>query len=328
MQFSFIAALAIGCLIIIIAAVAFFMLFPGGDDSGYLRSNIKNIVSSQRSPVPSSQKEGAPRVKNALKLLLKDDEKKSGTSELTLKKRLKYAQWKLPSSLFMLFEALISIGCVTAAYFAKLNLVLQIFALGIGPLFMNGILNFAVKKRFDAFDKDFPQFIMSLVGLLKTGVNPTAGLQVAAEGLEYGSLVKSETMLMIERLRFGVAEDKSIGSFGEDVNHPEIELFVQALLLSRRVGGTLSDTLERLAKQMRKRQFFRRAAHSAVAMQRGSIWFIIAIMFCLDLYLYLVQPEMVTGAWKNDFGWQVWQFGILLIVVGIIWVRKVTNIRV
>jgi tight adherence protein B len=158
-------------------------------------------------------------------------------------------------------------------------------------------------------------------------MNPMNALEAASAGMNEGALVKAEVDMMIERLRFGVSEDRSIGSFGEDIDHPEIELFVQALLLSRRVGGTLSDTLDRLAKQVRKRQYFRSAANAAVGMQRGSIWFIIAILCGLETYLYITFPETVTDALKDKVGWQVWQFAIVVILLGIFWVRQVTKIR-
>ena len=133
---------------------------------------------------------------------------------------------------------------------------------------------------------------------------------------------------MLERLRFGVSEDKSIGAFGEDIYHTEIELFVQALLLSRRVGGNLSETLDRLAKQVRKRQAFRATARAAVGMQRGSIWFILAIMVGMESYLYFVYPEGVVNALNDPIGWQVWQVGILVIIFGIWWVNQVTKIKI
>jgi tight adherence protein B len=189
-------------------------------------------------------------------------------------------------------------------------------------------LNRSIEKRFKAFDADYPQMLLSLVGLLKTGMNPMGALEAASKGLDDGSLVRQEIELMIERLRFGVSEDKSIGSFGEDIFHPEIELFVQALLLSRRVGGTLSDTLDRLAKQVRKRQYFRSAANAAVGLQRGSIWFILGILVSLEVYLYIVYPESITGAINDEFGWQVWQGSIVVILLGLYWVRQVTKIRV
>jgi tight adherence protein B len=158
-------------------------------------------------------------------------------------------------------------------------------------------------------------------------MNPIQGLKAASDGLEPGSLVKYEIDLMLERLRIGIPEDQSIGAFGEDIAHEEIELFVQALLLSRKVGGNLSDTLDRLARQVRKRQYFRSSAHHAVGMQRGSIWLILGFLVVLLGFMYMKAPEIISESIKDDFGWEIWQFGIILIIIGIVWIRLVTKIK-
>ncbi len=79
---------------------------------------------------------------------------------------------------------------------------------------------------------------------------------------------------------------------------------------------------------MRKRQFFRESAVAAVGMQRGSIWFILCIMVAMEVYLYFVYPQAITDAIKDSLGWQVWQVGIVAILLGMYWVRQVTKIRV
>jgi len=206
--------------------------------------------------------------------------------------------------------------------------VLQIIALLSGAVFMNWLLNRRINRRFERFDADYPQFLLAFVGMLKTGLNPIQGLQAAAEGLEEGSLVREEVQIMLERLRMGVSEERSIGSFGEDIHHPEIELFVQALILSRRVGGNLSATIDRLSKQVRRRQFFRRSANAAVGLQRGSIWFILGILMALEGYLYFVWPECVTITWTHPTGRSVGQAGLTGIVIGLFWIRQVTKLRV
>ena len=193
---------------------------------------------------------------------------------------------------------------------------------------MNWLLNRRINRRFERFDADYPQFLLAFVGMLKTGLNPIQGLQAAAEGLEESSLVREEVQIMLERLRMGVSEERSIGSFGEDIYHPEIELFVQALILSRRVGGNLSATIDRLAKQVRRRQFFRRSANAAVGLQRGSIWFILGILMALEGYLYFVWPECVTITWTHPTGRSVGQAGLTGIVIGLFWIRQVTKLRV
>lgn len=248
-------------------------------------------------------------------------------SKLTLQKKMKYAQWKVSPAIYLAMMILISLLCfaIAAAY---LNLVFQLVSLLAGPLFMNWILTIRIDRRFNAFDRDYAPFLLSVVGLLKTGMNSLQALEAAAQGLEEGSVVKSETELMLERLRYGVPEDKSIGSFGEDIYHPEIELFVQALLLSKRVGGNLSDTLERLSKQVRKRQYFRHSAVAAVGLQRGSIWFILAILVGMLGYLFWMFPDMLATVVHHPIGLQIWQGGAIVILLGIFWVRQVTKIRV
>jgi tight adherence protein B len=257
-----------------------------------------------------------------------DNTLKSFDNKLTLQKRLKYAQL---SHVPPYMVSLAIFGVTSAAVIVTSQLfesVIQAMSLMAGPLFVNWLINRRIKQRVDKFDKDYPAFLLSLVGMLKTGLNPIQGLEAAATNLEDSSLVRKEVELMLERLRLGVSEERSIGSFGEDINHPEIELFVQALTLSRRVGGNLSDTLDRLARQVRKRQYFRSSANAAVGLQRGSILFILGILSSLELYLYFAWPDCVTVTWTDPGAKKVAQVGLALILTGMYWVRQVTNIRV
>ena len=252
----------------------------------------------------------------------------SSDNTLTLQKRLKFAQLShVPPFVFAIAQMIISVAAFLIArqYF---YILLQLMALTTGPLIVNAFINFRVGSRFKRFDRDFPAFLLSFVGMLKTGLNPMQALEACAVNLEDTSLVRQEVELMLERLRLGVSEERSIGSFGEDVNHPEIELFVQSLLLSRRVGGNLSETVDRLARQVRKRQYFRSSAQAAVGLQRGSILFILAILVSLEGYLYLAWPECVITTWTDPTASKVAQGGLTMIMFGMYWVLQVTKIRV
>jgi len=328
MNVVLIVILALTCIGALVAtAVLLDLPIPGTKlGSGGARNSMRAIVSAQRQAV---QTQGSRATSKRDALLEQAEEAKVhrvSSSKLTLRKKLKFAQWKMPVVVFRALQIGISLFVAGLAS-TKFNLGVVALSLSAGPMIMGWLLTSAVEKRFKAFDADYPQFLLSLVGLLKTGMNAMGALEAAAQGLEEGSMVRSEVQVMLERLRFGVSEDRSIGSFGEDIYHPEIELFVQALLLSRRVGGTLSDTLERLSKQVRKRQFFRASAAAAVGMQRGSIWFILAILVGLEVYMYFIYPEAVTGAWADKTAWEVWQVGGILIFIGMFWVRQVTKIR-
>lgn len=321
-----IALLAIA-LVICLAALAYIFdlpLIPGRGRRSDFSGQMKNIVFTQR----KADAKPGPRKASLHDIAAESRVKKTLDSRLTLEKKLKYAQWAISPKLYYLIGAAISL---TAFFVARIyfDTVIQMAALFLtGPLLAGFLLMRAVESRFKAFDKDYPQFLLSLVGLIKTGMQTMPALEAAAQGLEESSLVREEITLMIERLRFGVPEEKSIGAFGEDIYHPEIELFVQAILLSRRVGGNLSDTLERLARQVRRRQVFREQAVNAVGLQRGSIYFIIVILVGMELYLYISFPQAVTGALNDEIGWQIWQGALILIALGLFWVRQVTKIRI
>ena len=290
------------------------------------RQNIRNIILSQREARDSvNNKEGPSVVATALQ---EETVERSAENRLTIRKKLRFAQLpNVPPYAFSLAQIFVSLVMflITSMFFDS---VLQIIALLSGAVFMNWLLNRRIDRRFERFDADYPQFLLAFVGMLKTGLNPIQGLQAAAEGLEEGSLVREEVQIMLERLRMGVSEERSIGSFGEDIHHPEIELFVQSLILSRRVGGNLSATIDRLSKQVRRRQFFRRSANAAVGLQRGSIWFILGILMALEGYLYFVWPECVTITWTHPTGRSVAQAGLTGIVIGLFWIRQVTKLRV
>jgi tight adherence protein B len=297
-----------------------------GASSARVRNHIRSISASQRQQFDDED----PADRAMLRGVVAQEEgvQKISDTRLTLRKRLKYAQLDhIPPYAFALSQVVVSLVSI-AIVRQFFDLPLQLMSLAVGPLLMNWLLNMKVESRFKNFDNDYPSFLLSLVGLLKTGMNPVQALGAAAEALEPDALVRVEVELMLERLKLGVSEERSIGSFGEDIFHPEIELFVQALILSRRVGGNLSDTLDRLAKQVRKRQYFRSSANAAVGLQRGSIWFILAVLMGLEAYLYFQWPECITLTWTHPLGRKAGQAGLIGIILGLWWVRQVTKLKV
>jgi tight adherence protein B len=316
-------------ILLIVAGTAGIAYYFGVFNSDSKASVVKTIVDSQRNQDPYMRSFGSNKKsqKTIMEIVAEENEiKKSVTASATLEKKLRYAQWTMQPTVFYILMVLISLFALLLISL-KFNLLFKLMSLFVGPFVMNSLLNGAVFTRFKKFDNDYPSFLLSFVGLLKTGMNPIQGLKAASDGLEPGSLVKYEIDLMLERLRIGIPEDQSIGAFGEDIAHEEIELFVQALLLSRKVGGNLSDTLDRLARQVRKRQYFRSSAHHAVGMQRGSIWLILGFLVTLLGFMYAKAPELIADSVKDDFGWEIWQIGMICIVIGVVWIRLVTKIR-
>jgi tight adherence protein B len=226
-----------------------------------------------------------------------------------------------------MLSVVISLG-VAASLSAVAAPFIVAFSLLAGPLIMRLSLRQSVEFRSKRFSQDYPQFLMTVVSLLKTGMTPTGALEAAARGLEPGSLVRKEILLMIERVRVGMSEERSIGVFAEDIEHPEIELFVQSLLLGLRMGGSLADSLERLSRQVRKRQHFKSSAVASVAQQRGSIIAIAIIMGGLAVFVAVAMPRLIAGLCGHPTGWIVVQVCVVAVVVAILWFQNITRIKI
>ena len=301
----------------------------GGKQQVAVSDSLRSLVASQRQQQKETGKASA-RKNLALAAAAEDEgrKKRVSSSRLTLEKRLRYGRWVITPIQFRAIQVVLAIMGLLICRTSGLTLALQLLGFALPPSLFNAVLERSIAKRFKAFDADYPVMLLQYVSLLKTGMGVIQGLESAAKGLDVDSLVRHESELMIERLRLGLTEEQAISAFGEDVNHPELELFVQSLLLSRRVGGTLSTTLERLAKQVRKRQQFRQQAVSAVGMERGSIYAIAAIMTLLMVYMGFSQPDLVVPAFTDPLGSTIFQGGLFLIIEGFLWSRVVTNIKV
>jgi tight adherence protein B len=317
--------------VLVLGGLLFFFVSSGGDSASSSMKGLRKSSAATSGGISSFGGSRASRGGDAASVLdsarsVAESRTRTETG-LTIRKQLKYALWRITPGTFHLIE--VGISLMAMAFLSlKGGIMFVVIGAFTGPVIARALLKFFVERRSKAFDKDYAPFLLSVVGLLKTGMNPINALEAAAKGLADDALLRQEVELMIERLRLGVPEDKSIGEFGSDIYHPELELFVQALLLSRRVGGTLSDTLERLAKQVRKRQFFRGSAQAAVGLQRGSIWIILLILMVLVVFIYFSYPEAIVGAWNDPSGWIAWQVAIFLILTGIVWIRNVTNLKI
>ena len=308
---------------------------PFAQSTSAQTASLRTLVQAQRAQNELLKEGGTPKdrkMKDNLAFVAAEDpnlsrKKLSQSSALTLEKRIKYAQWSITPLQFRAIQILATLAMFMGARM-QLALPMQLLALFLTPSIVDSFLKKAIDRRFEAFDVDYPVLLLSYVSLLKTGMSTIAGLETAAKGLDPGSLVRSECELLVERLKLGLTEEQAINSFGDDIAHPELELFVQSLLLSRKVGGTLSTTLERLAKQVRKRQQFRHQAKSAVGLEVGSIYAIAVIMSLLMVYMIYASPDLVLPALKNEFGAKIFQGGLTLIIIGFWWSKKVTNIKI
>ena len=168
------------------------------------RQNIRTIVAVQRGATSSAEQElflerASPSIQ------LDPDQAdiqpvKIAENRISFQKKLKYAQLStIPPYAFAVAQIVVSVAAFLLAR-SVFGTVLQLLALTSGPLLIGWFVEMRMKNRFQQFDRDYPQFLLSFVGMLKIGLNPVQALEAAAGALDERSLVRAEVELMLERL--------------------------------------------------------------------------------------------------------------------------------
>lgn len=183
-------------------------------------------------------------------------------------------------------------------------------------------------RRAEVFEKDYTALLLSLSSSVKTGQDPLIALCASNRLFQKDSLVRKELEEMSQKLEIGASEELAINSFANTIDHPDIGLFRLAFILARKEGSSLADCLQRLAKVTRQRQSFRRKVKSAVAMQKLSANGIAACAIIIGIIQVTTNPHALQLALANPVGIKMLSAGVGLVVLGILWMRKMARSRI
>jgi tight adherence protein B len=103
---------------------------------------------------------------------------------------------------------------------------------------------------------------------------------------------------------------------------------VTSVLIQRDTGGNLAELLDKLSAVLRERFRFQRSVRTLSAEGRLAGWILSLLPFFMAGVLTLINPDFIPMLTQEASGRKLimWSFG--LIVVGILWLRRIVNIDV
>jgi tight adherence protein B len=98
--------------------------------------------------------------------------------------------------------------------------------------------------------------------------------------------------------------------------------------IQREVGGNLAEVLDIVADTLREREVLRRQVKVLSAEGRLSVKILIALPFLIGLYIAKVNPGYMDLLFSTRLGWVFLGTGSALMVLGIVWARKLVKMDV
>jgi tight adherence protein B len=182
------------------------------------------------------------------------------------------------------------------------------------------------KRRMEKFQRQLPDALDLIARALKAGHAFTGGLKMVGD--EIGEPVGTEFDKTLHEINFGSAIPEALKNLTQRVDCPDLRFFIISVIIQRETGGNLAEILAKIAYLIRER--FKLQSRVQVLASEGklSAIILIAIPFVVALALSVLNPGYIKTLFIDPLGKALVAFALLMMVLGIIVMKRMIEIRV
>ena len=184
----------------------------------------------------------------------------------------------------------------------------------------------ARKRRVARFEHLFPEALDMMGRAMRAGhAFPTA---VKMCGDEMAEPMGKDFRMLSDEMNYGVPTAEALQNLAQRVPLPDVSYFVVAVLIQRESGGNLAELLDSISGILRARLKLLGEVRTLSAEGRLSAIILTCLPFGVALVVNLVNPKFMSVLWTDPVGLKVVGAALLLMVLGILWMRSIIRIRV
>jgi tight adherence protein B len=236
------------------------------------------------------------------------------------------AGWQLRATEYTTIRVVATLGGLAVLWALTTSVVFGVVGAVLGFFVPALFLSNAKARRKAAFMKQLPDTLQLLAGTLKAGYGILQAIDTVVKEVEEPT--STEFRRALTEARLGLPLEDSLGDMAERVDSDDFRWVVVAMNIQRQVGGNLAELLETVADTLRGREQVRRQISSLSAEGRLSAAILIALPFVILGYLILVNPIYLAPLLTTSLGLMMVGGVTLLMLVGVIWIRRLINIDV
>jgi tight adherence protein B len=182
------------------------------------------------------------------------------------------------------------------------------------------------KKRIELFERQIPEALDLMGRALRAGhAFPTA---VKMVGDEMPDPIGKDFRILFEETNYGIPQNEALMRLADRVPIDDLRYFVVAVIIQRESGGNLAELLDNIASIVRARLKLLGEVRTLSAEGRMSAWVLGLLPFCVALVINLVNPKFMTVLWTDPMGLRMVGGALLMMIIGVFWMRKIIHIRV
>jgi tight adherence protein B len=244
----------------------------------------------------------------------------------SLDAQLEAAGVSLRSGEFVVVSAVAAVvGGILGAALLR-NFILALVIAAAGAVLPTMLLRMALNRRADKLREQLPDVLTIMASSLRAGHSFLQSLDTVAK--EITQPAAAEFQRVVAEIRLGRPAEDALEALADRVGSPDFKWAVLAVNIQREVGGNLAEILDNVADTLRERAMLRRQVQVLTAEGRLSAWVLALLPFGIALYMTAVNPDYIGLLVTTTIGIVMLVTGFVLLVLGVIWMRKIVNIDV
>jgi len=206
------------------------------------------------------------------------------------------------------------------------NLILTVVVVLLGTA--GPFLYLAVKasRRQAKFEEQLPSTLQLLSGALQAGHS----LQQAVDTVvhEAGDPIAGEFQRVLTEARLGRPLEEAFEAMAKRTRSLDFEWTVMAIRLQRQVGGNLAEVLSTVAQTIRERYALKRQIRALSAEGRLSSLILTILPILMFVALLAFNPVFLAPLYSTATGLLMLAGAAVLMIIGVFWMKKITEIKV
>ncbi|MDF1577783.1 MAG: type II secretion system F family protein [Desulfurivibrionaceae bacterium] len=179
---------------------------------------------------------------------------------------------------------------------------------------------------FEKFQDQLPEALDLLARAMRSGHALTSGLEMIAE--EMPPPIQLEFRATVDEINMGLSVKDALANMCERVPSTDLRFFAIAILIQRETGGNVAEILDKIGRLIRERLQFRRQVKTLTAEGRISARILLLLPIFMFMYIYFVNYEYISLLWTEKIGIYMLVGGIVMQVIGTIFIRNIVKIEI
>ncbi|MBU6493812.1 MAG: type II secretion system F family protein [Burkholderiales bacterium] len=184
----------------------------------------------------------------------------------------------------------------------------------------------AKARRLHQIEEQLPEAADMISRALRAGHSFSTALGIVAD--EMPAPIGNEFRIAFDEINFGVPLNDALLGLATRSPISDLRYFVIAVLIQRESGGNLAEILGNISQIIRSRLALLGKVRVLSSEGRLSAWILGLLPFLMALIISIVNPKFLRILWTDPLGIKMVGAAMVMMLFGLLWMRKIIRIHV